>query len=316
MNKVLKFFSSFIFLLSIWQSAAAQYKDLLEPLYDWEVAALKKNHIAGEQLYLLDDNGRKVHFQNRAYDGNGHMLACIDHNQRKYYLYDAEGRLISFMDSSRKEDDSWSANEYHITYDEAGHLSKLTSNGFVSEFTFDPERNTLREKQLHNDTTTYSVYFYDRGGRLIEMAGYDATGQRNRHETYIYGDKGRINKQSVTIFSGAGHDSTLTVYQYNDHNVLTHKMVFNFLEMLIGGKDNGDAATTRATHYEVSDYDYKYDQQGRLIADVMSSKQNPLSAHTFLYTYDDRGLRIKESYARGKVDPHVIIREYIASNRY
>lgn len=314
MNKLVRFSLSFVCLLFISLKVSAQYKELLEPQYDWEIAALKKNHILAEQLYLLDEKGKKIHFQNRVYNANGQMVLSYDAGQRRYYVYDNKGRMTSYLDSTKKGD-VWNVSEYHMTYDNDGRLKTLTSKDFSSTFSFDKEHNILHEKKMRGDTVSEAAYYYNSSGMLTEAIAYDEHGERIAHELYWFGEKGRKNKEAKTIYGSSAHDSTLTVYQYNDDNVMTGKMVFAFMEMMLGEEDKPNAAKTRATHYEVSNYTYKYDGKGRLIGDLMTSKQNPLSQHTFLYTYDDRGLRIKESYRRGKVDPHVIIREYIVNTR-
>lgn len=313
MNKLIRFSLPLFCFLLTFLKAAAQYEDILQPQYEWEVAVLKKNHILAEQLYVLDEKGQKVHFQNRVYNSDGQMLLSYDAAQRKYFAYDDKGRVVSYMDSSQSGD-NWNVNEYHFSYNNDGRLKSIASTRFNSTFTYDASVNLLREKLIRGDTVSYNNYYYTKAGKLRELVLYNDRGERLRHDLYFFGDKGRLNKESKTVYGGSGHDSVMTIYQYDNNNVMTGKIVFTFMEMLMGAERNG-VANMRGTHYESAHYTYKYDNKGQLVADLMTCKENPLSEHTFLYTYDNRGLRIKESYRRGKVDPHVIIRDYIVNQR-
>lgn len=105
-------------------SANAQYESIRNPQTREEIALLKKNNVMGETQYSIE-NDKKIPYFTRAYDHDGRVVISADYYDRKYYLYDDKGNMVSYLDSTRT-DNGFKVSEYKFQYDSYGKLKAMT----------------------------------------------------------------------------------------------------------------------------------------------------------------------------------------------
>ena len=121
------------------------------------------------------------------------------------------------------------------------------------------------------------TYIYNDKGNIIEQKEYDSDGNLKLQTTYNYDDNG--NKIEENTFGG--YQTQKTTYKYDDKR----REVESLLTLSFQGI-NG-SAELRITK--------EYDQKGNIIEEKNYNNHNKLSSKG-IYTYDERGNKIKEIF--------------------
>jgi hypothetical protein len=289
--------------------AFAQYDNIRFPQTADEIALFRDHKVMGETQWSIE-NGKKIPYYSRAFDPGGHVVISADYYHRQYYIYDANGNVVSFLDSSRNEKGTFEAKEYKFRYFDNGKLMEAEGPGLQSLYQFVPETNVLTEKLVKNDTAYTNRYKYDPQGRLTDALYLDASNKPMIHLTKYYSSDGRIFNETISSAGKEFSDSTLTVYEYNDNKQLISKHRFRFQVYYFDLKGTGKPDHS-ASHYDDAVSNFDLDEKGRPVAEEFTIKGDKLNYRYSTWKYDNNGLVTKETYRIGKAEPKTIVHEYV-----
>ena len=136
-------------------SAVAQYESIRFPQTQEEIALFQKNKVMGETQWSLE-NDKKLPYFTRAFDRQGRTVISADYYHSKYYLYDAKGYVVSFLDSA-KTDKGFDVSEYKFQYDDNGILKEMTGPNMKSTFRYDANKKNLFERLTKGDTVLTNI---------------------------------------------------------------------------------------------------------------------------------------------------------------
>lgn len=216
------------------------------------------------------------------------------------YVYDADDRL-----TQTQYDDGSSVD---FTYAPNGELQSVTDQHGTTTYTYGNDGEVLR---IDNPDGSFIAYAYDAKGRLTSLQ------VPNRTVTYGYDAQNRLS--SVTDESGTTH------YEYNQLGQLTRTRYANATQTdyvydplgLVTSITHTDATgtvfasfdytyddrfnRTRIVEHNGRTIDYAYDEQDRLIAEMVSN--DPSSNDSVVeYEYDAMGNRLARITANGTTD--------------
>lgn len=121
------------------------------------------------------------------------------------------------------------------------------------------------------------TYIYNDKGNIIEQKEYDSDGNLKLQTTYNYDDNG--NKIEENTFGG--YQTQKTTYKYDDKRREVESLITLSFQGING------SAELRITK--------EYDQKGNIIEEKNYNNHNKLSSKG-IYTYDERGNKIKEIF--------------------
>lgn len=174
---------------------------------------------------------------------------------KKLYNYNSDGLLISTKDISDVR--GVFSSEYKLTYDR--------------------RKNLIKSESIYKDGSKYyTVYTYDKKGRLINTKEYSKDNTLTADTNYTYnGDVKKENKTSFSSKDGSIIGNYITTF---NNDVKMHY--------------------TSESKYGNSSTTYQYDKQGNLISSNYSGGTN--SKTTYDYEYDKKDNWIKKHYRSGK----------------
>ena len=153
------------------------------------------------------------------------------------------------------------------------------------------------------------TYIYNDQGNIIDKKEYDSDGNLKLQTTYNYDDNG--NKIEENTFGG--YQTQKTTYKYDDKGREVESL------MTLSFQGINGSAELRITK--------EYDQKGNIIEEKNYNNHNKLSSKG-IYTYDERGNKIKEIfinldskkpeekniYIYDKNNNKIEVQEYISEN--
>ena len=156
------------------------------------------------------------------------------------YQYDADGRLLSILNTSIETDNHLRDVEQHIwTYDAAGKPSSMLKikNGndttFV-RFILDEKGNVAEERAKRNKTDLPVIYYYyDTDSRLTDIVRYSLKAKRLLPDNiFEYGDDGRTS--SMLVVPDGSNDYLKWLYDYNEKGLKSRESCISRQKELLG----------------------------------------------------------------------------------
>lgn len=214
--------------------------------------------------------------------------------------YNSDGLLVSFVRSDGK---------FEFTYDENKNLIKETQtrNGETwvnREYAYDENGNLIKEITFASNLPLYQwEYTYDERGNMtqkieryskyLEIASLDLRYTCD----YVYDEKDRLIESAVT-WSGGSKERVCYVYDENGR-LIREEMPNESGAVLIAEytyNGKGDPIKEAHTSYII---EWTYDDSGRLTRKQQHNayKFSPIGVeYTYEYTYDEDGKLIHEAY--------------------
>lgn len=193
-----------------------------------------------------------------------------DGHEYDEYTYDDFGNLVK--DESVYDDGNRAVYEY--LYDANNNVIKeicqyYSGNVTIYDYVLDKQGRTIKELRNRSSGESTVIFFtYDDNGNLIKTVREDSD-ETGYTEDYTYDERGNMLKR-VTTYSDGATESFICTYDAN--NKLLTETYRN-----VWGEYN---------------YQYSYDDQGRLIKVNYHDRNNNTSVTD--YTYDEKGNLIKE----------------------
>ena len=156
------------------------------------------------------------------------------------YHYDADGRLLSILNTSIETDNHLKDVEQHIwSYDAAGKPSSMLKikNGndttFV-RFILDENGNVAEERAMRNKTDLPVIYYYyDTDSRLTDIVRYSLKAKRLLPDNiFEYGDDGRTS--SMLVVPDGSNDYLKWLYDYNEKGLKIKESCISRQKELLG----------------------------------------------------------------------------------
>lgn len=261
----MKLFTGFLLLILFCQAGQAQfyYKDIVVTRQTTERWKLYKSaRVRSVQLSSFESDGQPSDGFEGDQEVSGDFSLISTHTKssrsadsRLMAWYSADGRPTRTLDTS---DTYSSTTEYQ--YDPPGRLTTITNTSIETD-------NKVQAVEQHQ-------WHYDADGKPTSMwkikNGTDTTFVR-----FIKDEKGNIAEEHVT----RNNLALPTVYYYYDSdNRLTDIVRYN----------------SRAQKL-LPDYIFEYDASGRIASMLMVPEQNSPEYQKWVYEYNDKGLKTKES---------------------
>ena len=307
-NKTI-FSALFASMLCFSSNMFAQYDDIRFPQSKEQCALLKKLNVLGQTDYTTK-NGQRLAAVGKAYNDEGQIIAHIEYNHKRYYLYDANGRVTAHLDSTLTPYDTYIVSEYRFIYDDAGNLVSAKLPGSTSTFTHDPTRHVITERVNTHDTILIRVYTFNAQNKPLEIKSIDVAHQTVETHHWLYAESGLVVNESNAFISPELRDSSFIVYGYNDKKQIFERDAYHFKTMyvydVVGAKP-----THSAEQYSADVYLYTYDDQGRVSSEEHKNKQNRLSDYFRTTKYNENGLIKTYSERVAKTEPRFFNCEYV-----
>ena len=176
-------------------------------------------------------------------------------------------------------------------------------------YTFNKDGNFIECISDEKENNSRQTFIYNDKGNIIEQKEYDSEGSLKSQTTYNYDDNG--NKIEENTFGG--YQTQKTTYKYDDKGREAESLITLSFQGING------CAELRITK--------EYDQKGNIIEEKNYNNHNKLSSKG-IYTYDERGNKIKEIfinldskkpeekniYIYDKNNNKIEVQEYISEN--
>lgn len=179
--------------------------------------------------------------------------------------------------------------ETAFEYDEEGNLvsvAEYTDGELNYRFNFDVKGNCIQEiyyidGEIHQQTD----FTYDEKGSLIKEA-YTFSNDDDWENEYFYDEKG-LRVKSTSTQPGV---SSAGLYEYNDEGKLLLRYSEDGaykIEYTYDDKGNHIKRTDFSDGKETERYEYKYDEQNRVIEKDWFSTDTPETYNCYTYEYDE-----------------------------
>lgn len=292
----------FFFLIATlcWNNKAnAQYEDLRFPQSETESNWIKTHKITSQVIYM-SLKGSEAPYGIVKYDANGRITLKANQKSRFHYVYDDQGRLSQFLDSTTDGRRFWKK-AYSFTYNEDGKLKSAQLADSSAIFNFLSDANTMIEQiKTPTGNSITREYTFTPEGKYSIIKEKDAKGEVYFYHKYVYNKYGDLAAEVYVKQTEKGADSTVIMNTYDSKGRLLRKQKINTLLSLPANNDesaaipepagNISAPTVLSTRKDVFNYTYNNDNQ--TTTETMSSTEKN-QGYKKEWIYDNFGTVIK-----------------------
>ena len=156
------------------------------------------------------------------------------------YLYDAQGRIQSILNTAIETDNHLKDLELHLwQYDASGKPSAMTkiknnTDTTVIRFVLDEKGNIAEERAVRNKTDLPAIfYYYDADNRLTDIVRYSPKAQRLLPDNiFEYGEGGQLS--SMLVVPDGSNQYLKWLYEYNEKGLKVKESCYSKDKQLLG----------------------------------------------------------------------------------